>query len=222
MIAHSLPIDYRASIARGFNVSLASTVHLAAIMIYEAAPLSRTVSAKLEMRPYIHEPSTFFEIASFASASPTYRSIMRPLNVPRPLLHPGSFAMWPGRPPRRPRRATCRVVGRLECVYERARYYRPNTGHREPSLLASTRARLSLVFTGSGLRWVCPGERKGLVSLFFEISRRGRVGTGWTACLFDSSGILFLIREEVIVFLRMFRREGIGSLYVTFFSSRKK
>lgn len=83
-------------------------------------------------------------------------------------------------------------------VYERARYYRANTGHREPSLLASTRARLSLVFTGSGLRWVCPGERKGLVSLFFEISRRGRVGTGWTACLFDSSGILFLIREEVI------------------------
>lgn len=117
MITHSLPIDYRASIARGFNVSLASTVHLAAIMIYEAAPLSRTVSAKLEMRPYIHEPSTFFEIASFASASPTYRSIMRPLNVPRPLLHPGSFAMWPGRPPRRPRRATCRVVGRLECAY---------------------------------------------------------------------------------------------------------
>lgn len=113
---HAFP--YRlSSFHSAFNVSLASTVHLAAIMIYEAAPLSRTVSAKLEMRPYIHEPSTFFEIASFASASPTYRSIMRPLNVPRPLLHPGSFAMWPGRPPRRPRRATCRVVGRLECAY---------------------------------------------------------------------------------------------------------
>lgn len=110
--------SYRlSSFHSAFNVSLASAVHLAAIMIYEAAPLSRTVSAKLEMRPYIHEPSTFFEIASFASASPTYRSIMRPLNVPRPLLHPGSFAMWPGRPPRRPRRATCRVVGRLECAY---------------------------------------------------------------------------------------------------------
>lgn len=184
MITHSLPIDYRASIARGFNVSLASAVHLAAIMIYEAAPLSRTVSAKLEMRPYIHEPSTFFEIASFASASPTYRSIMRPSSLAAPWFL--RDVAWPP-----PSQATSRYLpsrGQVGMrVYERARYYRPNTGHREPSLLASTRARLSLVFTGSGLRWVCPGERKGLVSLFFEISRRGRVGTGWTACLFDSS-----------------------------------
>ena len=68
-------------------MSPVSAVHLAAIMIYEAAPLSRAVSAgqALETRSYItrareNVSTLFFEIASFASASPTYRSIMRPLN----------------------------------------------------------------------------------------------------------------------------------------------
>ena len=79
--------SHPASKARGFNVSPVSAVHLAAIMIYEAAPLSRAVSAgqALETRSYItrareNVSTLFFEIASFASASPTYRSIMRPLN----------------------------------------------------------------------------------------------------------------------------------------------
>lgn len=178
MITHSLPIDYRASIARGFNVSLASAVHLAAIMIYEAAPLSRTVSAKLEMRPYIRAVYLFRNRQfreCIAHVSFDYASIKRPSSLAAPWFL--RDVAWPP-----PSQATSRYLpsrGQVGMrVYERARYYRPNTGHREPSLLASTRARLSLVFTGSGLRWVCPGERKGLVSLFFEISRRGRVGTG--------------------------------------------
>lgn len=221
MITHSLPIDYRASIARGFvpGVGCAPGGNYD---IRSSSPFTNRVgqawNAALHTRAvYLFRNRQFRECIAHVSFD--YASIKRPSSLAAPWFL--RDVAWPP-----PSRATSRYLpsrGQVGMrVYERARYYRPNTGHREPSLLASTRARLSLVFTGSGLRWVCPGERKGLVSLFFEISRRGRVGTGWTACLFDSSEILFLIREEVIVFLRMFRREGIGSLYVTFFSSRKK
>lgn len=50
----------------------------------------------------------------------------------------------------------------------------PSTG--EPSLLASTRARLSRVFTGSGLRWMGVSERMKRIGFTFLGDKLGRGG----------------------------------------------
>lgn len=49
----------------------------------------------------------------------------------------------------------------------------PSTG--EPSLLASTRARLSRVFTGSGLRWMGVSERMKRIGFTFLGDKLGRM-----------------------------------------------
>lgn len=133
-----------ASIARGFNVS--RLVHLAAIMIYEAAPLSRTVSAwKLEMRSRTHAHARMCAcahiharyVSTFFSKSPVSR-VHRPRIVR--YYAPLNASLVPcctprcGRPLRGPTSRYLPSRGQVGMrVHGAGRllgYYRPNTEHR--------------------------------------------------------------------------------------------
>lgn len=127
-------------------------VHLAAIMIYEAAPFLRACRPARGMRP-LHDLSfrnrQFREHIAHVSARLCAVNRLLPLSALHPVF--SAFLAVPSRPPLDARshlvlpaeswaaRNACMQANHSHTRF--VEHYRPNTEHREPSLLARCRSR---------------------------------------------------------------------------------